>query len=71
MYLPKDAIFQMECRISKLELDMQALFNADLHLDRWILFRKFSTIEHNKFFFFSDSVVVPVDDNVDEVSKEK
>lgn len=63
-----DAVFQMEFTILELKLNMQAVFNAYFHPDRWVLHRFFIHILHNKLFFFRDFRVLSINGHVDVVA---
>ena len=53
----------------ELKFNMKALLDADFHFDRIILFRLFLCITHYELLFFSDTIVAPIDDNIDVVTK--
>lgn len=59
----------MERILSKLEFNMQALFDTDLHLDGNALTGTLADVLHNELFLLRDSIVIPVDHDVDIVSQ--
>lgn len=59
----------MEGWVGELELYVQALFNAYFHFNRNIYLWLCAQVLYNELFFFRDSIVVPVYNNVDVVSK--
>lgn len=65
----EDAVLQVELALVELKLYMQALFNADLHLDWPIRLRLLSLVAHDELFLFRYSVVITIDDNVNVVPK--
>lgn len=65
--LAEDAVLQMELTLVELELDVQALFDADLHLDWSVCVGLLSLVGHDELFLLGDAVVVSVDHHVDIV----
>lgn len=59
----------MELRAIELELNMQTLFDAHLHLDRSVLIRFSAGVGHNELFFLRYLVIITVDHHVYEVPK--
>ena len=59
----------MEGILGELKFDMEALFNTNFHLD-WNKFIRLSTcILHNEFLFLGDSVIIPVNHDIDKISE--
>ena len=53
----------------ELELDVEALLNADFHPDLLVFFLLlFDDIVHDEFFLFRDAIVASIDADVDEVA---
>lgn len=59
----------MELALIKFELDVEALFDADLHLDGLVHFGLLARVAHNEFLFFGDPIIRPVDDDEDVVAQ--
>ena len=58
----------MKLAMIELKLNMQTLFDADLHLDRPVSIRLCAHIGDNKFLFFGNPVVISIDHHVDIVA---
>ena len=58
----------MELRVAKFKLYVQAFFDADFHFNRWVNFRLGHGVVDVELLFLGDSIVVPIYNNVDEVS---
>lgn len=69
IHFTKYAIFQMELAMIELELDVQAFFDADLHLDGSIGIGFGAYVRDNKFLFFSYPIIISIDHNIDVVSQ--
>ena len=67
--LTQNAIFQMKFATIKLKLNMKAFFDTNFHFNWSIVIWLSRNIRHNKFFFFSNPVVVSIDNDVDIVSQ--
>lgn len=59
----------MKVLLRKFELDMQALFDPNFHLNLVINLRFVSLIKNNKFFLPCYAIIVPVNHDVDKVPK--
>ena len=59
----------MKSLLRELKLDVKALFNADLHLDRIVLLGLDSQVLNDEFFFLRDSIIVSIDHHIDEVAQ--
>ena len=59
----------MEGILRKLEFDMQALLDADLHLDGHACRGTLTDVLDNELLFLCDPIVVAVNHHVDKVSK--
>ena len=59
----------MEGLLCELEFDVEALFNADLHLNRRVLARLLAHVLHDELFLLRDAIIVAIDDDVDEVAQ--
>lgn len=59
----------MEARVGKLELNVEALLDADLHFNGQVFLFFFAHILNQKLFFLGNSIVVAINDHVDEVAQ--
>ena len=59
----------MELALIEFELDVEALFNADLHLDRLVDFGLLTSVAHDEFLFLGDPIIRPVDNDKDVVAQ--
>ena len=59
----------MESLFCELKLDVKALFNADLHLDRIVLLGLDTQVLNDELFFLRDSIIVTIDHHIDKVSQ--
>lgn len=67
--LAEYAILQVELARIEFELDVEALFNADLHLDRLVDLGLLASVAYNEFLFLGDPIIRPVDNDGDVVAK--
>ena len=59
----------MEGLLRKFKLNVEALLDAHLHLNGWILTRLLPNILHDELLFLRDTIVVAIDHDVDEVAQ--
>ena len=65
--LAEDAVLEVELGAVELELDVEALFYSDLHLDRFVFGRFGSRVGDNELLLLGDPVIIAVDHHVDVV----
>ena len=59
----------MESLLGELELDMQALFNSDFHLDGWVVAGLLADVLHDEFFLLGNPIVISIYHYIDVVSQ--
>jgi len=67
--LAENAVLEVELAAVELELNVEALFDAHLHLDRSVLVWLGARVGHYELFFLRYAVVIAVDHHVDVVPK--
>ena len=66
-HLPQNAVLEVEFAVVELELNMEALFDAHLHLNRPVLVRLRANVGYNELFLLGNPVIITVDNDVDVV----
>ena len=69
-HFPKYTVLEGINGAGEFEFDMQAVLNADLHLDGLVLVgRLFDRIIHDELLLLGNAVVISVDDHINVVAK--
>ena len=69
VHFPKYTIFQMKLAMIELELNVQAFFDAHLHLDGSVGIGFGADVSDDEFLLFCYPIVISIDDNIDVVSQ--